>query len=51
MIENIIVVIVICIFIILAVRSYIKQRKQGDCGGSCAGCSMNCPSRKVNKDK
>lgn len=51
MLANIIVGLIILIFIILAARSYIKQRKQGGCGGGCAGCPMSCPSKKKNKDK
>lgn len=51
MLINIIVGVIILIFIMFAARSYIKQRKQGRCGGGCAGCHMNCPSKKANKDK
>lgn len=49
MLANIIAVIIICIFIILAVVSYIKQRKQGGCG--CANCTMKCHSNEETKDK
>ncbi len=50
MLANIIVGLIIFIFIILAVRSYIKQRKQGGCG-CCAGCRMNCHSKEKEEDK
>lgn len=41
MLADVIVGVVIGIFVVLAVRSYFKQRKKG-CGGNCAGCSMHC---------
>ena len=49
MLANIIVGIIILTFKAIAVKSYIKQRKRGGCGGGCAGCSMNCPSKNNNK--
>lgn len=51
MLANIIVGGIVLIFIVLAVRSYIKQRKSGGCGGGCAGCKMNCPSKRDNEEK
>ncbi len=37
---------IIFILVLLALRSYLKQRKSGGCGCGCEGCEKNCAYRK-----
>lgn len=46
MITDIVVSGIVIILIIIAVRSYIKQRSKRSCGGGCTGCSMKCGRKK-----
>lgn len=36
---------IIFVLVILALRSYLRQRKNG-CGGGCADCGKSCACRK-----
>lgn len=38
---NVIVLVILCVFTGLAIRSIMKKRKQGDCSG-CRGCAESC---------
>ncbi|MBS4869613.1 MAG: FeoB-associated Cys-rich membrane protein [Anaerotignaceae bacterium] len=46
MLANIIVGIVLVIMVFLAIKSYLKQRKNGSCGCKCNGCINRCKDKK-----